>query len=283
MRRSITPFFTKPLSAPGCTDVSPGAIMAAGLAAVLVLAGCAAGIWWWTARTEPTPTKTCYGIIWVPVDFSDPLDSPQLQQIKADLDAIPSQSCMGTRLLISQFNPSKAEPIRPLYDKVDPGRYGEHSIFTKSKIEVEDERRDSFLIPLRAQLERALIPDSRSQSMIVEGLTQFSRLPVFKGEDPDVSKKVILISDMLQNSPGCSVYKVLRQNVGKRRPTPLATGCARLLDDYKARLKGAEVEILFIRRPRTADGIDLQPTELREMFENWLRVAGARNVVWRDR
>lgn len=286
MRRLSAPHFPRPISplrSSYCSAISPGSVIAAGTAIVFVLAASVAAGWWWLARETRTNTATCYASILIPIDFSDPLDSIQRQQIIADLDAIPSQSCMGTRVLISQFNPSVADPIRPLYDKIDPGRYAEHSMFTRSKIEVEDERRDRFLVPLRAQLDRALIPDSRPQSMIVEGIAQFSRLPAFKGDDPEISKKVILITDMLQNSAGCSIYKVLRQNAGKKRPTPLATACARLLDDYKPRLKGAEVEILFIRRPRTADGVDLQPPELREMFENWFRAAGATNVVWRDR
>ena len=49
---------------------------------------------------------------------------------------------------------------------------------------------------------------------------------------------------------------------------------------FPIRLKGADVEILLIRRGRGKNGADLQPPELKEFWEELFKLAGTKNVIW---
>ena len=186
-------------------------------------------------------------------------------------------------MLVSQFYPDPAEPARLLLDVIDPGKFSEHPRFTKSRREVEDARQKSFVTPLRAQMERALIPDKQPQSLIIEGLAHHSRRTVFRGDDRDAKKKVVLVGDMLEfsTSSGCSAYPLTADKSTKNQRRPLAERCRQLVQDFPGRFRGAEIEILLIWRGRQ-NGVALQPAELKEFYENWFRTAGAHNVIWKE-
>ena len=56
--------------------------------------------------------------------------------------------------------------------------------------------------------------------------------------------------------------------------------CRALLEEFPIKLKGAEVEILWIKRGRGKNVADLQPPEMQEFYENLFKLAGAKNVIW---
>jgi hypothetical protein len=229
----------------------------------------------WTL--SPVRAGGCSDILSVAVDLSDPAGDLVRQRIVDRLDGFSAASCLGTRTLISQFRPKESEPIQLLFNRNDPGKSGELPMETKMLVEQRRER--EFLVPLRAQLERALVPDRRDQSLIVEGLSYHSRLPIFQGQSPEIKKSLWIVSDLLQHSNRCTMYAAARA----RSPLPwsaIEKLCRPVFDDFPILLKGTEVEVLWIKRGRGKNGAELQPATMQEFYENLFKSAGAKNVVW---
>ena len=217
------------------------------------------------------------------VDLSNPVRSDiERQAILARLERVPEETCRGTRVLLYQYYPDAGEPIRLLYDVISPGKTSEYSTWFHSKKEVEN-LRQPFLSEWSAQSKRAIVPEQRSQSLVIEGLSRLSRSPAFKGDDGSARKKILLVGDMLEHSAKyCSVYPPRRRPAGLRL-APLVERCKQLLRDHPSRFKGGtEIEIQLVRRGRARDGTELQTAELKELYERWFRAGGAGNIIWYD-
>lgn len=231
----------------------------------------------WPREQKPMLADSCSQIVSVLIDLSDKPSDVVRRRVVERLDRLPADSCKGTLVLVSQFRPVPGEPITLLFERTDPGKSSELPWETKKLV---DQRRQSqFTDPLRAQIERALVPEHREQTLLIEGLSHHTRLPILKGHDPEVTKTVVIVSDLLEFSKRCSMYPGEKTKPTAHWPA-VKQRCQQLLDDVPIRLKGAEVEILWIKRGRGKNGADLQPPEMQEFYERLFKAAGAKNVIW---
>ncbi|KPP80725.1 MAG: hypothetical protein HLUCCA04_11200 [Oceanicaulis sp. HLUCCA04] len=131
----------------------------------------------------------------------------------------------------SLCNPGRGEQINPLYR--NPNR-------------VEARYQSLFERPLQRALADLVRPKEAPQSPIIEalaGLTQEA------GFDASVAqRRIVLVSDMLQNSPLYSVYGQARGDLAGRLPDP-AVIARQVESQYGTALRGVELEISFVDRP----------------------------------
>jgi hypothetical protein len=130
----------------------------------------------------------------------------------------------------SLCNPGRGDQINPLYR--NPQR-------------VEARYQALFEGPLQAALADLVEPKESPASPILESLARLAQTAEFDTETP--RRKIILVSDMLQNSQLFSVYGRARGDLESRLPDP--QGVAEALEaDYGDALQGVLVDVYIIPR-----------------------------------
>ena len=131
---------------------------------------------------------------------------------------------------LSLCNPGRGDQINPLYR--NPQR-------------VEVRYQALFEGPLQAALADLVEPKESPASPIVESL---ARLSVSENFDPETpSRRIVLVSDMLQNSRLFSVYAGNRATLAERLPDP--SQVARAVEaEFGDSLAGVTIEVYMIPR-----------------------------------
>lgn len=131
----------------------------------------------------------------------------------------------------SLCNPGRGEQINPLYR--NPNR-------------VEARYQALFERPLQRALADLVRPKDAPRSPIIESLARLTQEAEF---DRSVQgRRIILVSDMLQNSALYSVYGQARQDLTDRLPDPSVI--ARQVEgEFGSALRGVEVEIHYVAQP----------------------------------
>lgn len=131
----------------------------------------------------------------------------------------------------SLCNPGRGEQINPLYR--NPNR-------------VEARYQALFERPLQRALADLVRPKDAPQSPVIESL---ARLTQEAGFNRSVDgRRIILVSDMLQNSPLYSVYGQARQDLANRLPDP-STVVRQVEAQYGSGLRGVELEVHYVAQP----------------------------------
>ncbi len=155
----------------------------------------------------------------------------------------------------SLCNPGRGEQINPLYR--NPQR-------------VEARYQALFEEPLQAALSDLVEPKESPASPILESLARLAVSAEFDETRPQ--RRVVLVSDMLQNSQLFSVYGRARGDLAGRLPDPYDVALA-LEDEFGTALLGVEIDIYII--PRRGWEQD-QATVLRGYWEQVFRQLGMR-------
>ena len=156
----------------------------------------------------------------------------------------------------SLCNPGRGDQINPLYR--NPQR-------------VEMRYQALFEGPLQAALADLVEPKESPSSPIIESL---ARLAVTENFDPETpARRIVLVSDMLQNSPLFSVYGRNRGALDERLPDPRDVARA-IEDEVGDALAGVTVEVYLI--PRRGWEQD-QETVIRAYWSEVFRQLGVRD------
>ena len=156
----------------------------------------------------------------------------------------------------SLCNPGRGDQINPLYR--NPQR-------------VETRYQALFEEPLQDALADLVEPKESPASPILESLARLAVTTDFDAETP--RRRIILVSDMLQNSQLFSVYGGARSNLAQRLPDPLRVAEA-IEANYGDALLGVSVDVYII--PRRGWEQD-QATILRGYWEEVFRQLGMRD------
>ena len=159
----------------------------------------------------------------------------------------------------SLCNPGRGKQINPLY---------------RNPRFVEEQYQTLFERPLEDVLDTLVAPKEAPSSPIAEALMRLGNTEAFSDDAPE--RRVIVVSDMLQNSAVFTAYGgrgALPANIPDARDT-----ADELSGKFGDSLRGVEVEVYLIPRGRLED---LQRGALREYWEDIFRDLGA-DLRWRD-
>jgi hypothetical protein len=187
--------------------------LVASLALLLVMAVVAGTLWWW-AHQKPAldantlcPNDGPLGHQVLLIDTTDPLNDAQ----KAAFDLIltrlaeketPPGYLVSVFVLGDQFKTD----AKPLVELCNPGDAQGHSQFTENLKQIQRRYRDRFLQPLFAQTAQMLRNEPAKESPILEMLQMVSLNSIAK-HDVDGPRRLIVLSDLLQNSKSLSMYR----------------------------------------------------------------------------
>jgi hypothetical protein len=131
----------------------------------------------------------------------------------------------------SLCNPGAGEQVNPLYRNPDRVQARYNALFAE---------------PLDRALADLVTPKDAPSSPIIEALARLGQDPAFDRTVP--GRRIVLVSDMLQNSDVFSVYGRRRGDFADRVPPPEAVATA-IRDTYGDSLRGVQLEIRLIPRP----------------------------------
>jgi hypothetical protein len=226
---------------------------------------------WMLSRPAGLDKRLCpasgpTGQIVLLVDKTDPLSFTQKQAFEGLLDRLIAQR-VPSGYLLSVFvlgEDYKSSP-KPVFSECNPGDGADASEYTANKARLKKRFETNFRQPMLALANELQATKSAKYSPIFEML-EMTSINGFRKEDVKGPRKLIILSDMLHNTPEFSMY----------RDTPEFASFHE--SDYgrkmSTNLNGVDVELDYlINTPR------LQTRRNLKFWEDYFASAGARIVA----
>ena len=242
------------------------------LALLLVIGILSGALWWWSQKNNNSldaqtlcPTSGALGHNVLLIDATDPLNMAQ----KAALDLYLSDLAIKNTpagYLLSVFvlgHDFKAD-TQPLVQLCNPGTAQGHSAMTENIQQLTRRYQEGFLKPVLEQTQQLTGRESAEESPIFEMLQMLS-LNSLQKQQVDGPKTLVVVSDLLQNSPQFSMYQTT-PNFEQFTKTAYAT-------KTKINFDGVDVKVLVLFNSPA-----LQKTTLFDFWKQYFKSAGARSV-----
>ncbi|MCW5725444.1 MAG: hypothetical protein KIS81_10890 [Maricaulaceae bacterium] len=224
-----------------------------GIFNLVVIAGILGGITW--AATTLRPADFDYDTLCIEgetpphravvIDKTDPYTREEAARILAAIIAERDALAVGERLSLFELdergefrhsnrfslcNPGSGEQVNPLYRNPDRVQARYAQLFDR---------------PLQAALADLIEPKDAPASPVIEALARLAQEENFSPGVP--GRRILLVSDMLQNSELFTVYGRWRGPYDRRVP-PAEDIAAAIGAEYGDVLRGVEVQVLLIPR-----------------------------------
>ncbi len=194
------------------------------------------------------------------VDQSDPFNATDLDWVRSLLDGEARGLERYGRLTV--VVPNSASPYDPVqvFTGCSPGSAAEaNPIFQNPKM-IEQAWKRKFHTPLMSRADEALADTVAPSSPLMEAMYTLADRPDFQGHVP--VRRLILVSDLMQHSPGFSMYK---------SGADTDVWAESSLADMRAGLEGVEVVARIVPRQQYA----LPLGEVKAFWRDWFDAAGA--------
>ena len=182
------------------------------------------------------------------VDRTDPLTTVQRSALRGRLEEIKDSVTQYGALQIYSVEPIGETLLRPVVDLCNPGRGADIDPRFGNPRLVEKQWRERFEKPIKKLLDDLMQIPEADNSPIMESIQSIA-VSTFRGNAvAEISKRLIIASDMLQHTAEYSQY-----DGGLDFQKFRKSGYYRRL---QADLRGVEVEIIYVRRDtrRAAQG-----------------------------
>lgn len=191
-------------------------------------------------KDTPPPTATV-----ILLDATDKLSAVQKQSIAARIlaevrDPIPRYGA----LQLYSVGPIGETLLKPHFSLCNPGRGKEIDPLWGNPRMVEKKWQEGFSSELNRVLSRLLAMNESETSPIMEAIQSVSVTTFLDNFRDAESKKLIIISDMIHNTPDYSQYQT-KPDFDKFKTSPYFL-------KVRPHLKGVDVEVFYIRRTTRA-------------------------------
>ncbi len=209
------------------------------------------------------------------VDKTDSYSAQQTQLISDAILRAKDRLDLGERITIAALDDAGRYDPRGEISLCNPGRPDQvNPLYTNPRL-VQEKYESSFDVPLERALADLVQPRQAPSSPILEALARQAQTEAFARGVP--RRRVLLVSDMLQNSDVFSVYGGGAGVLPEDMPTP--DDAARALEErFGDTLRGVRLEVRLIPRGRWED---LQRGRLRAYWEELADALGM-TIRWRD-
>ena len=186
------------------------------------------------------------GVTAVLIDTTDPMSPIQQATTRAELENVRLDVPRHGAFEIYRVGVTQAGIHEPVFKGCNPGTPEEINMLVESERHGRKRWEEGFKAPLDAVFQESLQSTGASNSPIIESLQAVAAQAFSSNQLDDVSKKLIIVSDMLQNTPilnhyrGSLDYEAWQESLGAGSPL--------------AHLAGVEVKILYLTRPDTPQG-----------------------------
>jgi len=231
--------------------------------AVVLLVG---GIYFWAASSRRTlddqlcPT-TPDSITVLLVDVTDPMNMAQRQDFENQLTKLKNSIPRYGKLVVAKVDATADRLLAPVITRCNPGTADDVSSATGDPASVQKQWDEGFDAPLSAAFNRLDSATGADQSPILESIQSVALTELQKPGQEKLPKRLIVASDLLQNTADLSFYRGL--------PEPKAFTDGAAFRRVRTDLRGVEVELWMLER---SDAATTQPRSLADL---WERIIGA--------
>lgn len=187
------------------------------------------------------PLEGSKAVTLILIDKTDPLTEPERARAEDVIGAETGAVQRGDRIVVTLLHQNKdanETSLETLADLCNPGSEA-NPLFENPK-RVAARYRNAFRDPIEKALESVEAAGSASLSPIAQSIyASMEAIP----ETPGQHLRLIVISDLMENSAEASAYSGSLTEAALKKAVPAAA---------QARLKGAETHVLLLSRPRYA-------------------------------
>ncbi|MFM0628396.1 hypothetical protein [Paraburkholderia xenovorans] len=182
------------------------------LCGVAVVAIMCAAAYWYFARSPGLDKRLCpsggpTGQVVLLVDKTDPLNFTQKQAFESSLDRLIAQGVpAGYLLSVFVLGEDFTAAPKPVFSQCNPGDGAEANAFTANKAHLRKRFEQGFRQPMLALSKELQASKPAKYSPILEML-EMASINGFRKEDVKGPRRLIIVSDMLHNTPQYSMYR----------------------------------------------------------------------------
>ncbi|EZP70367.1 hypothetical protein BV96_03332 [Sphingomonas paucimobilis] len=231
--------------------------------AVVLLVG---GIYFWAASSRrslddqlcPTTPDSVTVLL---VDVTDPMNMAQRQDFDNQLTKLKNSIPRYGKLIVAKVDATADRLLAPVITRCNPGTADDVNSATGDPASVQKQWDEGFDAPLTAAFKRLDRATGAEQSPILESIQSVALTELQKPGHEKLPKRLIVASDLLQNTADVSFYRGL--------PEPKTFTDSAVFRRLRTDLRGVEVELWMLER---SDAATTQPRSLADL---WERIIGA--------
>lgn len=194
------------------------------------------------------------------VDVTDPMNTPQRQDFRNQLDQLLSQISRYEKLVIVKVDPVGDSLLIPVITRCNPGSGSDVSDVDGNPAKLEKQHREEFVAPMEQAFDSLMDANGANRSPVMESIQSVSLSEFQKAGFEGKPKRLIIASDLLQNTDQVSFYKGL--------PDPNEFVTSQRFHRVSTDLSDIKVELWMLQRD---DSNQTQPKAL-PLF--WERIIG---------
>lgn len=190
------------------------------------------------------------------VDVTDPMNLPQRQDFLNQLDRLTDAIPRYGKLAIYKVDPVSDRLLVPVITRCNPGSANDVSEVDGNPQKLEAQRREQFEAPLRKSFDGLVEASGAERSPILESIQSVNLTELQKPALDAAGKRLVVASDLLQNTADISFYGAL--------PDPDAFVAGQPFSRVRTDLRGVDAELWMLQR---GDSTETQPRKLPELWE----------------
>jgi flagellar basal body-associated protein FliL len=195
------------------------------------------------------------------VDVTDPMNTAQRQDFNNQLIKLKNSIPRYGQLIVTKVDATGEDLLRPIITRCNPGTAKDVSSSTGDPAAVQKQWETTFDKPLTDAFDGISKATGAGQSPILESVQSVSLTELQKPGLGGVHKRLIIASDLLQNTKDASFYRSL--------PEPEEFLSSSTYRRLRTDLRGVDVELWMLER---TDAASTQPRALSQL---WERIIGA--------
>lgn len=194
------------------------------------------------------------------VDVTDPMNVPQRQDFQNQLVSLRNSIPRYGQLIVANVDATSESLLAPVIVRCNPGTAADVNDTTGDPQATQRRYDQQFVRPLDAAFAEIAQASGASQSPILESVQSVALTELVTPAAANLPRKLVLVSDLLQNTPGANFYSSL--------PDPDDFIRSQAFRRTRTDLSGVEVELWMLERG------DAATTQPRTLIDLWDRIIG---------
>lgn len=199
------------------------------------------------------------------VDVTDPMTTAQRQDFRNQLNRLRSSIPRYGQLIVTTVDSSSTKLLPPVIVRCNPGTAKDVSDWNGDPRGIQKAHDEKFIAPLDAAFDGLTRESAAARSPIFESVQSVALTDLATPEVAGLPRKLVLVSDLLQNTDAISFYGGL--------PTPDELINSAAFRRVRTDLKGVDVEIWMLER---SDANQTQPRALIDLWDAAIAAQGGR-------
>ena len=197
------------------------------------------------------------------VDVTDPMTLAQKQDFRNQLDRLTAQIPRHGKLVVTKVDPVSEKLLTPIVTRCNPGVGSDTSNLDGNPAKLDRLHKEKFIAPIQDAYDQILVASGADRSPILESIQSINLTELASDSRPEVRKRLVVASDLLQHTDSLSFYQKL--------PPADQLVDGQSFSRVRTDLRGVEVELWMLQR---GDSTRSQPRALPDLWEKMIRAQG---------